>query len=81
MLLECVHELNLGRVDFKLSAKRVVDSFSSPKHDVVEFGIVIQNCKALFRQFYINSRVEFVQKHANKTVHKLAKAVILSVSF
>lgn len=81
MPLECVHKLNLGRVDFELSTKRVVDSFSSQKHDVVEFEIIIQNCKALFRQYYINSRVEFVQRHANKTVHKLAKAVILSVSF
>jgi len=40
--------LNLGCVDFELDAKRVVDSFSSQKHDVTEFGIIIQNYKALF---------------------------------
>jgi len=37
-----VHELNLGCVEFELDAKRVVDSFLSSRHDVTEFGSIIQ---------------------------------------
>lgn len=63
---EWVHELNLGPLDFELAAKRVVDSFLSPKHDVIKFGILIQNCKAFFRHYFKNPGIEFVQRRANR---------------
>jgi len=39
--LEWVHELSLGPIDFELDAYKVVDSFSSFKHDIREFEMVI----------------------------------------
>ena len=74
--LEWVHELNLGLVDYEMDAKRVVDSFLSSRHDVTEFGIIIQNYKTLFRHYYENSTVEFVRRQANE----LAKVALLSTS-
>jgi len=63
-----------------MDAKRVVDSFLSSWHDVTEFGIIIQNCKTLFRQYYENSIVEFVCRQTNEVAHKLAKAALLPTS-
>ena len=76
-----VHELNLGPMDFELDAKKVVDNFLSTKHDVTEFGNIIQSCQSLFRNLYENSKVEFVQRQANETAHTLGKAATLSTSF
>ncbi|RHN67795.1 hypothetical protein MtrunA17_Chr3g0106601 [Medicago truncatula] len=78
--LEWVHLLNLGHVDFKLDAKRVVDSFKSHNSDATEFGNIINNCKTLFSNFYENSSVEFVRRQANKVTHNLAKATLLLAS-
>jgi len=33
--LEWVHELSLGPIDSDLDAKKIVDSFSSSKHDII----------------------------------------------
>jgi len=78
--LEWMHELNLGPIDFEMDAKIMVDSFLSSRHDVTEFGIIIQNCKTLLRHYYENSTVEFVRRQTNEVVHKLAKAALLSTS-
>ena len=79
--LEWVHELNLGPIDFELDAKKVVDNFLSTKHDGTEFGDIIQSCRSLFRNFYENSKVEFVRRQANEAAHTLAKEATLSASF
>ena len=71
--LEWVHVLNLRPVDFEMDAKRVVDNFHSQTNDVTQFANIIDNCKSLFRNFYENSRVEFVRRHANEVAHALAK--------
>jgi len=63
-----------------MDAKRVVDSFLSSRHDVTKFGVIIQNCKTLFRHYYENSTVEFVRRQANEVAHKLVKAALLSTS-
>jgi ribonuclease HI len=78
--LEWVHELNLGPIDFELDAKKVVDNFLSTKHDGTEFGDIIQSCRSLFRNFYENSKVEFVRRQANEAAHALAKEATLSAS-
>lgn len=49
--LEWVHQLHLKLIDFKLDAKKVVNSFSSARHDVTKFGMIIHNCKTIFEQF------------------------------
>jgi ribonuclease HI len=79
--LNWVHELQLGPVDFELDSKRVVDQFSSPKSDVSEFGDIIDNCRALFTQFYVNSSVEFVRRQANEAAHSLAREAALLANF
>jgi len=53
----------------------------SPKHDVTKFGATLDNCNALFRQYYENSSVEFLRRQANKDVHNLEKITILLASF
>jgi len=73
--------LILALIDFELDAKRVVDSCLSPRHDVNEFGFIVQNCNTFFRQFYENSSVEFVQRQINGVAHNLAKAISSSTSF
>jgi len=30
----------------------MVDSFSSARHDVIEFGMIIHYCKTIFEQYY-----------------------------
>jgi hypothetical protein len=40
-VLEWVHHLHLGPIDFEFDVKKVVDSFSSAHHDVTEFGMII----------------------------------------
>jgi len=58
-----VHELSLGPIDFELDAIKVVESFQSSKHVIVEFGMIIKKkCNALFTQYYVISSVTFVQK-------------------
>jgi len=50
-VLNWVHELQLGPVDFELDSKRVVDQFSSPKSDVNEFKtqlITVELCSHNF---------------------------------
>jgi len=79
--LKWVHELILRPIDLELHAKKVVDSFSSSKNDITEFGMIIKKCTTLFTQYYVNSSVEFVQKQANETIHKLFKTTTLSTTF
>jgi len=55
--------------------------FSSPNFDVIEFEDIIDNCRALFTQFYVNSSVEFMRRQANETTHTLAKEATLLASF
>jgi len=74
--MDWVHLLQLGTVDFEMDAKRVVDSINSCHSDDTEYGNIISNCKALFSQFYENSRVEFVWRQANEADHSLAKAAL-----
>jgi len=38
-----------------------VDGFSSSKHDIAEFRIIIKKCKALFTHYCVNSGVDFVR--------------------
>ena len=78
--LDWVHNLNLGPVDFELDAKRVVDGFNSLNCGVTEFGNIIEHCKSLFSNYYVNSHVEFVQRQANEVAHNLAKTALLSAS-
>ena len=59
----------------------MVDSFHSQTNDVTEFGNIIDNCKYLFRNFYVNSHVEFVWRQANEVAHALAKVATLEASF
>lgn len=35
--------------------QRVVDKFSSPYSNATEFGDIIDNCRALFKHFNVNS--------------------------
>jgi ribonuclease HI len=79
--LNWVHELNLGPVEFELDSKRVVDSFHSSNQDFTEFGVILNQCKLMFSNFYSNSSVEFVRRQANEVAHNLAKAATLSASF
>ncbi|KAK2362141.1 hypothetical protein QL285_087230 [Trifolium repens] len=79
--LNWVHELNLGPVEFELDSKRVVDSFHSSNQDFTEFGVILNQCKLMFSNFYSNSSVEFVRRQANEVAHNLAKAATLSTSF
>jgi hypothetical protein len=67
--LNWVHELQLRLVDFELDSKQVVAQFSSPNFDVIEFEDIIDNCRVLFTQFYVNSSVEFVRRQANEAAH------------
>ncbi|XP_024632826.1 uncharacterized protein [Medicago truncatula] len=78
---EWVHELNLGLMDFEMDAKKVADNFLSTNHDATEFENIIQNCQSLFRNYYENSKVEFVRRQANEAAHALVKAATLSASF
>jgi len=59
----------------------VVDSFGANRHDLTEFGAIINNCKIMFNHLYENSSVEFVPRQTNGVVHELTKAVTLSASF
>jgi len=54
-------------IDFELDVKKVVNSFSSAHQDVTKFGTNIHNCKTIFKQYYINSSVEFVRRQASET--------------
>ncbi|XP_039687037.1 uncharacterized protein [Medicago truncatula] len=78
--MDWVHLLQPGTVDFEMDAKRVVDSFNSRQSEATEYGNIIDNCKTLSRQFYENSRVEFVRRQANEVAHSLAKAALSSAS-
>jgi hypothetical protein len=71
--LNCVHELQLGPADFELDSKRVVGSFNSLAQDYSEFGVLMDECKFIFPNYYSNSSVEFVRRQANEVVHSLAK--------
>lgn len=70
--LEWIHDLNLRLVDSELDAERVVDTFLSPKHNVIGFGIFIPNYKALFRHYYENSSGEFLHGQSNEISHSLS---------
>jgi len=43
--------------------------------------IIIQNRKAIYRHYYENSGVEFVQRQTNEVVYSLLKAVTLAANF
>jgi len=58
-----------------------VAQFSSPNFDVIEFGVIIDNCKALITQFYVNFSVEFVRRQANEAARTLVKETTLLASF
>jgi hypothetical protein len=79
--LNWVHELQLGSVDFELDSKREVHQFSPPNSDVNEFGDIIDNCRSLFTQFYVNSNVEFVRRQTNEEANTLARDTSLLTSF
>ena len=79
--LEWVHQLQLVPIDFEFDAKKVVDSFSSAHQDVTKFRMIIHNCKTIFKQYYINSSVEFVRRQTNEAVHRLHKKTTFSTSF
>jgi hypothetical protein len=77
--LNWVHELQSGSVDFELDSKRVVDSFHSLVQNYSEFGVLMDHWKLIFSNYYSNSSVEFVRKHANEVAHN--KTAKLSASF
>jgi hypothetical protein len=79
--LNWVHELQLGSVDLELDSKRMIHSFHYLIQDYFEFGVLMDHCKLIFSNYYSNSSVEFVRRHANAVAHNLAKAAILSASF
>lgn len=47
--------MNLGPIDFELDAKNKFNILSSSKHDIIEFGMIIQKYKTIFTRYYINS--------------------------
>ena len=58
-----------------------MDSFSSARQDVTEFGMIIHNCKIIFEQYYVNFSVEFVRRQTNEATHRLAKEATSLASF
>lgn len=79
--LDWVHALNLGPIDFEFDPKRMVDSFSSSTHDIIEFGMIIHKCRTIFKQYYVNFSVEFIRRQTNETAHSLTIATTSSTSF
>lgn len=63
--------MNLGPIDFELDAKKKFNILSSFKHDIIEFGMIIQKYKTIFTRYYINSSAQFVQRQANEATCKL----------
>ena len=80
-VLEWVHKLHLGPIDFELDAKKVMNNFSSAHQDVTKFGMIIQYFKTIFDQYYTNSSVEFVMRQENEVTHRLTKAARFSACF
>jgi hypothetical protein len=73
-----VHELQLGPVEFELYSKRVVNSFHSLVQNYYKFGVILDNCKLIFFNYYRNTSVEFMHRQANMVTHNLAKTVTLT---
>jgi hypothetical protein len=59
----------------------VVDSLHYLAQDYSEFGVILDHCKLIFFNYYINSTLEFMRRQENEAVHNLAKTATLSTSF
>ncbi|XVE83425.1 hypothetical protein DITRI_Ditri16bG0087800 [Diplodiscus trichospermus] len=57
---------------FELDAKIVIDAVKVQEVDATEFGSIIQRCSKSLDQ-EANYLVRFVQRHANKATHALAR--------
>jgi len=72
--LQWLSDMHFDNVDFESDSKLIVDAFLATGNDLSEFGCIISSCRSLFRNFFSNSRVEFVRRQANAVAHALARA-------
>jgi len=72
--LQWLSDMHFDNVDFESDSKLTVDAFLATRNDLSEFGCIISSCRSLFRNFFSNSRVEFVRRQANAVAHALARA-------
>jgi len=79
--LQWIYELRLGRIDFELDSKKVVDSFVANRRDWKEFEAIINDCKILFSQIYENLSGGFVRRQTNEVAYKSLKATTLLTNF
>jgi len=78
--LDWVHDLNLGSIDFEFDAKEGVDSILSLTHDTTKFGIIIHNCKIIFKQYYVNYNIEFVRRQVNEEIYNLREKLTCALN-
>jgi len=71
--IQWLSDMQFDNVDFATDSKVTSDAFLSTRNDVSEFGCIISSCRLLFRNYFSNSRVEFVRRKANTVAHALAR--------
>jgi len=71
--LQWLSDMQLDNVNFEMNSKLTADVFLSIWNDLSEFGCIITSCRSLFRNFFSNSRVEFVRRQSNEVAHALAR--------
>jgi len=43
--------------------------------------MIIHNCKTIFKQYYVNSNIEFVRRQTDEIAYRLAKETTSSATF
>jgi len=78
--LQWMSDMQFDNVDFETDSKLTVDAFLSSRNDLFEFGYIISSCRSLFSNFFSNTRVKFIRRHANTVAHSLAREATLLAS-
>jgi len=71
--LHWVRDLQLGTVDFELDSKTVLDSLNRSKSGVVNYSLVINDCRRLLASNLATSDVRFIRKQTNEYAHSFAR--------
>jgi len=71
--LQWLSDMQFDNMDYETDSKLTADAFLSTRNDLSEFGCIITSCRSFFRNFFSNSRVEFIRRQANEVAHALAR--------
>jgi len=76
-----VRDLQLVDMDFEVDSKTVVNGIYGKKRNVLDFSVIINECRCILVTNLVNYHVKFVRRKTNKEANSHARVASSLVSF